>query len=328
MKPLHRSYKMTDPALTLKCEDVLDSIDRDIAEFNARGFTPAKRTLFLNTITAFDAMPSDNYLLGLQEIATQTKNETRVLCETAVNAVLTAVVNVWGIDSAQYHFFTEDKSLSNLTDTELLRFLEDFADATEDELTALLDEGIDAATVTNLRALRVSYNTALKNQRKAIKTRDTGDHARIKKGNELNKLLVTHCNTGKNIWLNIDESKYNDYVIYDTPTGGSGINIVREAELAGAMPVNIPIADVIFTSHTRGLIEVTNNAQQAYAGATPAALYNMGDPLLDLAIGNDDLSPAEFAAATGLGTTGDFLMVRLVGVGPGHIKITFTNVAE
>ncbi len=69
-------------------------------------------------------------------------------------------------------------------------------------------------------------------------------------------------------------------------------------------------------------------AYRVYTGATPAALYNMGDPLLDLAIGNEDLSPAEFAAATGLGTVGDFLMVRLVGVGPGHIKITFTNVAE
>jgi len=319
---------MTDPALTLKCEDVLDSIDRDITEFTARGFTVPKRTLFLNTITAFDAMPSDNYLLGLQEIATQTKNETRVNCETAVNAVLTGVVNVWGIESAEYHFFTDDKSLSQLSDTELLRFLEDFADSTEDKLTDLAGEGIDAATVTALRDLRAAYNTALKNQRKAIKTRDTGDTARIKKGNELNKLLVTHCNTGKNIWLNIDESKYNDYVIYDTPTGGSGISIVREAELVGAMPVNIPIADIITTSHTRVLIEITNNAQQAYAGTNPAALYNMGDPLLDLAIGNVDFSSAEFAAGTGLGTVGDFLMVRLVGVGPGHFKITFTNVAE
>ena len=69
-------------------------------------------------------------------------------------------------------------------------------------------------------------------------------------------------------------------------------------------------------------------AYRVYTGATPAALYNMGDPLLDLAIGNVDFSSAEFAAATGLGTVGDFLMVRLVGVGPGHIKITFTNVAE
>ena len=324
MKSLQRVYNMTDPSLTLKCEDVLDSIDRDITEFTARGFTPAKRTLFENTITAFDGMPSDNYLLGLQEIATQTKNTARVSCETAVNVVLTAVVNVWGIDSAEYHFFTEDKSLSNLTDTELLRYLEDFADATEDELTALADEGIDAATVTNLRALRVSFNTALKEQRKAIKARDTGDNSRIKKGNELNKLLVAHCNTGKNIWINVDEAKYNDYVIYNTTTGNSGTEVL-EGDTPEGTTQDIDTSGVpsILTA-TTAKIEVTGNPLKFYASATPG-----GEPagsVLEVPIGTLTDTIPELLTQMGFTFPGPdlFLTVRNTGEVAGHYKITIT----
>ena len=324
MKSLQRVYNMTDPSLTLKCEDVLDSIDRDITEFTARGFTPAKRTLFENTITAFDGMPSDNYLLGLQEIATQTKNTARVSCETAVNVVLTAVVNVWGIDSAEYHFFTEDKSLSNLTDTELLRYLEDFADATEDELTALADEGIDAATVTNLRALRVSFNTALKEQRKAIKARDTGDNSRIKKGNELNKLLVAHCNTGKNIWINVDEAKYNDYVIYNTTTGNSGTEVL-EGDTPEGTTQDIDTSGVpsILTA-TTAKIEVTGNPLKFYASATPG-----GEPagsVLEVPIGTLTDTIPELLTQMGFTFPGPdlFLIVRNTGEVAGHYKITIT----
>lgn len=39
------------------------------------------------------------------------------------------------------------------------------------------------------------------------------------KGNALYKAIVKICNTGKDIWYETNESKYNDYVIYNTPSG-------------------------------------------------------------------------------------------------------------
>jgi len=219
MKPIERDYNLTDPNLVLKCQDTLDSIDRDIFEFSDRGFTAVKRTDFDDKTTAFNGMPSDNYLLGQQQIKTQEKNTSRTACEKKVNTVLTAVENVWGQRSAEYALFTEDESLSNLTDPELLRFLEDFADSTEQYLTELAGEGVDAADVTELRELRIKFNDDLKAQAKAEKARNTGNNGRIKAGNILYALLVKYCNTGKDIWIGTDESKYNDYVIYDTPTG-------------------------------------------------------------------------------------------------------------
>ncbi|MGE0637759.1 MAG: carboxypeptidase regulatory-like domain-containing protein [Bacteroidia bacterium] len=219
MKAIERDYDLTDPILGLKCQDVIDSIDRDILEFTERGFTPAKRTEFDDKTTAFMGMPSDNYLLGQKQIKTQEKDEARALCEKKIRTVLTAVENVWGVRSAEYALFTEDKSLSLLTDPQLLRFMEDFADSTEEYLADLATEGIDATDVTELRDLRTEFNDALKAQTVAEKARNTGNNGRIKAGNELYKLAVKYCNTGKDIWYGTDESKYNDYVIYDTPSG-------------------------------------------------------------------------------------------------------------
>lgn len=223
MKELIRDYHMTDPELVLKSQDVVDSIDRDIAEFTTRGYTPAKKTAFELAITTFDGMPSDNYLLGQQEEKTETKNTVRKACEKKINLVLTAVENVFGKNSSTYNLFTEDKSLSQLTDAQLLRYMEDFADSTEDHLAELADEGVTAATVTELRDLRTQFNDALKAQRKAEKDRNTGNSNRIKAGNALYKLLVKYCNTGKDIWFGVDESKYNDYVITELSGGSSNL---------------------------------------------------------------------------------------------------------
>jgi hypothetical protein len=38
-------------------------------------------------------------------------------------------------------------------------------------------------------------------------------------GNVLYAELVKLCNTGKDIFYSLNEAKYNDYVIYNTPTG-------------------------------------------------------------------------------------------------------------
>ena len=325
MKPIERSYNLTDPALVLKCEDVVDSIDRDITEFTARGYTPAKKTAFEDAIAAFDGMPSDNYLLGQQEIKTAAKNTARTNCETKINAVLTAVVNVWGIESAQYHLFTENKPLSQLSDSDVLRFLEDFADSTEDHLSDLAGEGITMADVTSLRDLRVAYNTALKEQRKAIKNRDIGVSNRIKKGNELNKLLVNYCNTGKNIWLNVDEAKHNDYVIYDTPSGGGTLtSVVIEGD---ALMNTINDLDTSgFTVTPSTTVQVVVGLNELQWSAAPAPGPSMGPTVWHVFPGTQNKTNDAFRALTGANEVNTFYKVQCVGPMAGHYKITFNNV--
>ncbi len=268
MKELIREYHGTDPELVLKSQDVDDSIDRDIAEFSTRGYTPAKKAAFELAITTFDGMSSDNYLLGQQEEKTQTKNTVRRACEKKINLVLTAVENVYGQDSAQYNLFTEDKSLSQLTDPQLLRYMEDFADSTEEHLAELNDEGVTAVTVTELRALRTQFNDALKAQRKAEKDRNTGNSNRIKAGNALYKLLVKYCNTGKDIWFGVDESKYNDYVINESSSGNSNL-------FTGTVAGNT-IVNVLNSSNSNYVIGKTLRLKNTTSGPAIGGLYFYG----------------------------------------------------
>ncbi len=320
MKELEPDYRMPDPSLTLHCEDVMDSIDRDITEFNAHGFTPAKKTEFENAIADFDAMPGDNYLLGQQEIATGEKNTARNNCEVKVREVLTGVENVWGVDSPQYHLFTENNPLSKLTDAELLRFMEDFADSTEDHLTDLAGEGIDAADVTELRGLRTTYNNKLKLQRKAIKARDTGNHARIKKGNELYKLLVKYCNTGKNIWLNVDESKYNDYVIYDSTNTHT---VTVTLNLAPAQVGNFDISIVDPEKIVSGLFESITANGMYYAGTSPTA--EPGATVLNVNAGESvSKTAAQIQTELGFDVTHTFMNAKNNGISAGTFKVTLT----
>lgn len=154
--------------------------------------------------------------------------------------------------------------MSELDDSAYLRFLEDFADSTEDNLADLAGEGIDAATVTAIRAKRTAFNTALKDQRKAIKARNTGQHERIEKGNALYKPMVKHCNTGKNIWENSDESKYNDYVIYHE-TGGAP---------AGTVLLTLEPGDVLeLASDISGGDEGSIYVKKQGAAGTEVAIY-------------------------------------------------------
>jgi len=101
-----------------------------------------------------------------------------------------------------------------------------------------------------------------------------------------------------------------------------------ELNVVGAIPQNLPLPEIQQTASTRVIVTATGNAMQLFGSTAPAIPPAPGQPLLDVAITTVSFSPEEFATATGLGTIGEFLNVRLVGIGPGHIKIRFTNLAD
>ena len=220
MKLLERNYNMPDPALKFKCDDVLDSMDRDIAEFSLRGFTPAKKTEFENQILAFDALPTDNEMEALKEIQTANKNDKREILTTQINTILTMVENVFGYDSPEYNYFTEDASLSRLNDSELYWLAKDVIRGGTRFMAELAPEGLTPALIADLEAARDDYDAAMIDLHKAEKERSLAANTRVRAGNELYALLVKYCNTGKDIWYDVDEAKYNDYVLYEGGSGG------------------------------------------------------------------------------------------------------------
>ncbi len=83
-------------------------------------------------------------------------------------------------------------------------------------LTQLAAEGITAAQIADLKTTAIGFEDAQDNQLDAINDRDIATEERIDAGNALYEKLVKFCNTGKDIWVNASEARYNDYIIYDS----------------------------------------------------------------------------------------------------------------
>jgi hypothetical protein len=201
-------------------------IERDNAEFTDRGFNAAKKTALLNAISAFENFPSDDQLLGIKMSTTQTKDTARASLETQMRTVFMAAKNVFGERTGAFREFG-DPNLSQQTDSDLVRSAKVMIATATKYLTNLASEGITTAKISLMTTTRNDLDKAIDEQSKAIKNRDNSTEARIILANDLYNLVVKYSDTGKDIWITKSESKYNDYVIYNTESGQKPDEVVN-----------------------------------------------------------------------------------------------------
>jgi len=211
-------FRFTYAELKQKADNTLLLIDRDIAEFNNYGFTPAKRTELEAAIESFANFPTDMQMEGMQIAATDARDEARNALESKMRSILLAVKNTFGENTATYRGFGKS-NLSRQYDDELIRNAKDMIAETQEYLAELEAEGITLAKVTQLEDAKNTFDIAIDAQRKTVKNRDKATEKRILLANTLYDLIARYNETGKTIWYEVSESKHNDYIIYDTPTG-------------------------------------------------------------------------------------------------------------
>ena len=213
-----RDYKFSDGFLKQKCDTVATSVTRDQTEFTPRGIVAADVTAFETQSENFGLLATDEELLGEVSTATEIKDTAAELVRVKVRTVRTMAENKWGEGSARYRTY-DFKDMSELPDEDLVRLGRRVIRVGNNQLTDLATEGLDAAFLTALDGLVVSFDKEIDDQSDSVEDRDIATEDRIENGNALYKVLVRFCNTGKDIWINRDEAKYNDYVIYNTPSG-------------------------------------------------------------------------------------------------------------
>ncbi|WP_263603716.1 hypothetical protein [Chryseobacterium sp. PET-29] len=86
-------------------------------------------------------------------------------------------------------------------------------------LTELSDEGLTSDKINTLIAQREALDLAIDAQAQGISDRDVAAEGRIEALNKLYQLLTKYAGTGQDIFYETNEAKYNDYIIYDTPSG-------------------------------------------------------------------------------------------------------------
>ena len=77
--------------------------------------------------------------------------------------------------------------------------------------------GLNNAHIKELKALATGFDDAMEAQSDATADREIGTMERTSIANEIYAEISRGCDTGKGIWKEANEAKYNDYIIYNTP---------------------------------------------------------------------------------------------------------------
>ncbi len=164
-----------------------------------------------------DTLP-DQYYLAQQGITTEAKETARARLITPLRSVFTAAENVYGVRSMQYKLLG-DASLTKLSDDALVRNARNTVVRATTHLDDLGKEGVTEAKLAEITALNKIFDQSVDEQISAERSRDFATLDRVDKGNALYAEMVKICNTGKDIWYEKSEAKYNDYILYNTPSG-------------------------------------------------------------------------------------------------------------
>ncbi len=244
-----RDYRFSDGHLKQKADSTAICAERDIVHFNKRAVSNTKIDSFKTLIQEFDDIPTDDELLGEVSIATENKDISAELVRIAIRSIRSMAENKWTTASAHYRAFSFE-GLSILNDEQLHRLAKRVIKVATQQLPDLAEEGLTSDFINDLKAMDEHFDNDIDLQIAAIKNRDLMSQERVEKGNMVYKEMVRLCNIGKDLFASTNEARYNDYIIYDTPTG----NAPATKDLTGSIHGNITdaetgkiISDVIIT---------------------------------------------------------------------------------
>jgi hypothetical protein len=90
-------------------------------------------------------------------------------------------------------------------------------DLAQEKLAILANRGLTQHDIDNLRTAAAKLQQAIQAKIQAVRVRDEATQERAEKGNYLFDLISDISIVGKGHYANINEAKYNDYVLYDGP---------------------------------------------------------------------------------------------------------------
>ena len=213
-----RLYNLTDAVLKQKADEFVTLLDRDQLEFAQRGYDAAAKTAFTEAVEVINTIISDETLEAEKMMLTEKKIAARSVLEKSMRTIFNMAANKFGNQSAQYRAFGS-ATISTQPEAELARTYKILVNAANKNLTELLTEGLTQAKITELNDQGIAYDIAVDKVAEGISNRDIATENRVEALNSLYKLVIKYAGIGQDIFYEINEAKYNDYVIYNTPSG-------------------------------------------------------------------------------------------------------------
>lgn len=216
--PVARSFKLADAVLKQKADEFINLLDRDIVEFTDRGYSPAKKSELTDARNAVEDFPSDEQLEAIKIDLTNQKETARRALEKSMRTILNMAENTFGFGSAKHREFGAS-DITRQPDAEIVRNARIMSATADKYLRDLEKEGLTEDKIATLITQRDALDLAIDAQAKGISDRDVATEDRIEVLNTLYQLLLKYAGIGQDIFYETDEAKYNDYIIYDTPSG-------------------------------------------------------------------------------------------------------------
>ena len=213
-----RLYKLTDAVLKQKADEFVTLLDRDQVEFAERGYDAAAKTAFTEAVEVINTISSDETLEAEKMMLTEKKLAARSTLEKSMRTVFNMAANKFEKEPAKYRSFG-DAEISRKPDAELVRLYKVMVTAANENLSDLASEGLTQNKIDNITTQGIALDVAIDGLAKGISDRDMATENRIENLNYLYSLVSKYAGIGQDIFYEVNEAKYNDYVIYDTPSG-------------------------------------------------------------------------------------------------------------
>ncbi|MEN0006585.1 MAG: hypothetical protein AAF798_20700 [Bacteroidota bacterium] len=211
----HRKYNFPDADLYVQCLERIKYAHRDIKHFEQYGYGLDRLKGFKNLCDKFRGLPDDDELVGDQMVATDKKYQASEKLKGAIRSVMTRVAMKYSNRSGRYRKFGTAK-LGDMTDAQLIFCARRVARVARQQMDFLAEVGINENVVSRVTEACRNFENALNIQQDKVADRDIAVERRTEQGNKLYDEMVTLCNIGKDIWVEKDPVKYENYTIYES----------------------------------------------------------------------------------------------------------------
>jgi hypothetical protein len=256
LKEKKRKYGMADSSMAELGDSLVAFAERDLTEMTGYGYNQARIDQIKAKIAEFKDFAPDEYYVAQMMGATTAKNTALAAMGDVAEGVVRRAITKWGKDTHQVraHGWAGYAGKKDAEKTAIARLVHKSG---TDQLADLGSEGLTAAILTDLNNKITAADTAITAKASAVALRDQRTNERVTLGNEVYDLLVDLADTGKHIWEDVDESRYNDYLITDNPgnTQTATASIPAGVVHAPSVVVNEP-GDEIQVNCTEGKIQV------------------------------------------------------------------------
>lgn len=225
---VYRQYNFPDADLYLQCMESIKNAHRDLKYFEQYGYGLDKLKRFKVLCDKFRTLPDDDELIGDQMVATEKKYTAAENLKTAIRSLMTRVAMKYSNRTGRYRKFGTSK-LGDMTDAQLLFCGRRVIRVARQQIDFLADVGVNEQVIKRISDTSTAFEKALNIQQDRVADRDISVERRIEQGNTLYQEYVTLCNIGKDIWVETDSAKYEQYSIYES---NNDQKIARKQRLA------------------------------------------------------------------------------------------------